>query len=268
MVPTAYLRVFQPLDGFDHDEQRLWERYLVDHVATGQAATSYVDRETSPGLGLLAPAGREHADVRILEGVTYLSPWRTRLRVLAALLAFREAQPMELWDRFVPKKEAKRAAKELRSIRRHSPRTISFVHESPWHVPIRWFVLFRDEERILELDADASPRLRYRTTIRRAIRRAENAIPILRRSDLGPIGELILELHQWMVQFDPRSLVELDYAGLCRLLTWDELDDDRSARDIQAAVDALQALEFPKAAETYQGVLEHWAEVRSFEVLN
>ena len=268
VVPSAYLRVFQPLDGFEVDEQRVWERYLLEGSPSLLTRGRFRDQETSAGVGLLAPDEGEHADVRVLDGVTYLSPRRMRMRALAALLSFRETPPMELWEAFVPKAVARRAARELRKIRRHSPRAVSFVHENPWHVPIRWFALFRDEDRRLDLDDEGEPRLRYRTTTRRAIRRAENAIPILRKSELGPIGELILDLHQWMVQFDPRSLLELDYGGLARLLTWDELDDDRSARDIQAAIDALAKLEYPQAAETYQQVLERWAAVRQYESLN
>jgi hypothetical protein len=190
------------------------------------------------------------------------------MRVLTAILAFREAEPMDFWDQIVPKREARKAARELRRIRRHSPRAVSFVHESPWHVPIRWFVLFRDEERRLEDDEEGELQLRYRTTVRRAMRRAENAIPILRRSELGPISEMILDLHQWMAQFEPRSLVELDYGGLARVLSWDELDDDRSARDIQDALDLLQKLEFPRSAQIYQGLIERWAGVRQLESLN
>jgi hypothetical protein len=268
MVPSAFLRVFQPLDGFDLDEQRVWERYLVERSPSLRTLGRFRDQETSRGVGLLSPDEGEYADVRVLDGITYVSPRRMRMRALAALLSLREAPTIELWEAFVPKPVARRATRELRRIRRHSPRAVSFVHQSPWHVPIRWFALFRDEERRLDLDEAGEPRLRYRTTTRRAIRRAENAIPILRRSELGPIGELILDLHQWMVQFDPRSLLELDYGGLARLLTWDELDDDRSARDIQLAIDALAKMEVPQAAETYQTVLERWAAVRQYESLN
>lgn len=268
MIPTAYLRVFQPLEAFEPDEQEHWHRYVEQRKRASIDRPVYLDRETSTGLGLLAPAGSEQAEIRMVDGVLYLSPWRLRMRVLAAILAFREAQPMELWDRIVPKQEARKAARELRRIRRHSPRAVSFVHESPWHVPIRWFVLFRDQERRLDHDADGRLRLRYRTTIRRAMRRAENAVPILRRSDLGPIGELILELHQWLAQFDPRSMVELDYGGLARVLGWDDLDDDRSARDVQDSLDLLQKLELPGSTEIYRRVLERWAEVRQLESLN
>ena len=52
--------------------------------------------------------------------------------------------------------------------------------------------------------------------------------------------------------FDPRSLVELDYGGLCDFLTWDELDDDRSVREL-GLLEALERREFPRSAEIYQG---------------
>jgi hypothetical protein len=71
-----------------------------------------------------------------------------------------------------------------------------------------------------------------------------------------------------MAVFDPSSLVELDYGSLCDFLTWDELDDDHSARDVNDALDALFRGEFPRTAEIYQGVLSRWAEVRSREMFN
>jgi hypothetical protein len=268
VVPSAFLRVYQPLDAFERDEQLHWERYLVERSRRGDPSPLYADRPTTGRLGLLAPSGGEHADVLVHEGRTYVSPWRLRLRVLAAMLAFREARPIELWDQVVPKKEAKRAARELSRFRRRDPRSVAFSHQTPWHVPIRWFVLVDDDERWLGEDARGRTRLRYRTTTRRAMRRAEAAIPVLRRSDLGPISELLVDLHQWMAVFDPHSIVELDYADLCDFLTWDELDDDHSARDIAEALEALGAHEFAKPAEIYQGVLSRWAEIRSREILN
>lgn len=268
MVPSAFLRVFQPLDGFEHDEQVHWERYLVERARFPSLTRRYVDRPTVGRLGVLAPAGGEHAEVRVIDGRTYVSPARMRLRVLAAMLSFRDAQPMELWDEFVPKRMARRAARDLNKVRRRDAGALAFAHQSPWHVPIRWFVLFRDEERWLGEDDQGRLRLHYRVSTRRAMRRAENAVVPLRRSELGPISDLIVDLHQWMAGFDPSSILELDYADLCDLMTWDELDDDHSAREIHDALDALEHEEFPRAADVYQGVLTRWAEVRSREILN
>ncbi|HTG47674.1 MAG TPA: hypothetical protein VK646_08460 [Actinomycetota bacterium] len=268
MVPSAYLRVFQPLDAFEREEQLHWERYLVERSALRRPVPRFVDHPTGDGVGLLAPAGREHAEIRVVEGRTFVSPQRMRLRILAAAVAFREAQPMDLWDVFVTKKEARRARRELIRLRRRTRGQPAFVHQSPWHVPIRWFLLFKDDERRIIEDEEGRLRLRYVTTVRRAMRRAENAVHVLRGSDLGPIGELLLDLHQWLSSFEPRSLVELDYGGLCDFLTWDELDDDHSAADLREALEALEKLEYGRSADVYQSVLSHWAEVRSREILN
>ena len=268
MVPSAYLRVFQPLDAFEHDEQLHWERYLVEHAHGPELRPRYADRPTIGKVGSIAPLLEEHAEVRVIGGRTYLSPWRMRMRVLAAMLAFREAEPLELWEEFVPKKDARRAARDLKRLRHVDPHAVAFCHQSPWHVPIRWFVLFHDTERTLADDEQGRMRMRYRTPTRRAMRRAEQAVPALRRSELGPISDLIVDLHQWMAGFDRSSILELDYGNLCDLLTWDELDNDRSAREIHDALDALERHEYPQAADAYQGVLTRWAEIRSREIMN
>ena len=268
MVPSAYLRVFQPLDAFGAHEQAHWERYLLTGNRSPAIRARYRDHERD-GVGIITPADGEHADVRVVEGRTFVSPWRVRLRVLAGMMAFRESAPLEeLTDRFVSKGDARRAGRELSRIRRRDPGSISFIHQSPWHVPIRWFVLFDDGERRLREDEHGRLRLRYRTTVRRAMRRAEDAVPALRRADLGPISGYILDLHQWMAAFDHQSILELDYASLSDLMTWDELDDDRSVRDIHEALAALQRYDYSPAAEIYQGVLGRWAEIRSREILN
>jgi hypothetical protein len=267
MVPSAALRVFQPLDTFDPHEQARWERYLVERLPIPRRPRRYVDRARDR-LGVIVPAEGEHAEVRVVDGRTYLSPWRMRMRVLAAAVAFRDTRPIELADRFLSRKDGRRAARELTRMRRRDPHAVAFCHESPWHVPIRWLLLFDDHERWLGEDEQGRLRLRYRTTVRRALRRAGQAIPVLRRSDLGPISELLLDLHEWIALFDSRSLLELDYGTLCDFLTWDELDDDRSVREMGRALDALERHEFPRSAEIYQGVLSHWAEIRGHELLN
>jgi len=268
MVPSAFLRVYQPLDAFERSERLHWERFLLGAPAPGSLPRRYADRRTVGALGVLAPADADTADVLHIDGRTMISPRRMRMRVLAAMVSFRETRPIEMWEQFVPRKDAKRAAKDLARLRRRDPSAVAFCHQSPWTVPIRWFVLFRDDERELIEDGHGRWRLRYRTTTRRAIRRAEQAIGPLRRSDLGPIGDLILDLHQWMIQFDAASIVELDYAGLCDFQRWDELDDDHSVREIEQALQALEAGDYPHAADVYQGVLTRWAEVRGREILN
>jgi hypothetical protein len=129
-------------------------------------------------------------------------------------------------------------------------------------------VFFDEPDRRLAEDEFGRLRLRYQTTVRTAIRRAEHAVPVLRKTDLGPISDLIVDLHQWLSSFDHLSLLELDYGGLCESMTWDELDDDHSAQEIQRALEAIASYDYARSTEIYQAVLGHWAEVRSREILN
>lgn len=267
MVPSAELRVYQPLGSFPAHEQAHWERYILGGGLVRPPRPVYRQRTTHRRLGFLVPAVGEGALVKLVEGEYYVCPLRTRMRFLAGLLAFREATPFEGSEAFVPRDEAKRAAKELGRLRRRNPGHVSCVMQSPWHVPVRWFLLFDDEERRI-LERGDRHRLSYLTTARKAIRRIERAIPALRRSDLGPVAEMIVELHQWLASFDPRSLVELDYDGLCDFLTWDELDDDHSARELQEAIAALSSGEIARSGELYQSVITRWAEARGHENLN
>src|SRR5215207_5038533 len=114
MVPSAYLRVFQPLDAFVAEEQAHWERYLLHGSRSPAIRARYLDRGHAGGLGVITPADGEHADVRVVDGRTFVSPWRMRLRVLAGMLAFRDSASIEgLTNAFVPKSDARKAGREL-----------------------------------------------------------------------------------------------------------------------------------------------------------
>jgi len=51
-------------------------------------------------------------------------------------------------------------------------------------------------------------------------------------------------------------------------MSWDEMDDDHSAEQMQRALDALAKHEPAESAEAYQSVLVRWAEFRSRELFN
>jgi len=205
--------------------------------------------------------------VKVVDGAYYVCPWRTKLRVLAGMVSFRQASGFDEPSAFITDEQARRARRELRRLRRRDPSQISAIMHSPWHVPVRWFVLFEDHERRL-LEHERHHRLSYLTTARRARVRAEEVVPSLRRSELGPIADLIVELHQWISLFDVNSILELDYGALSDLMTWDEMDDDHSARELHDAIQALNDQRFPRSAELYQAVLTRAAELRGHQNLN
>lgn len=266
MVPAAELRVYQPLESFPAEEQARWERYIVAG-APHDVRARYVDLATPAGLGFVSPAGEDGAHVKVLDGAYFVCPERTRLRVLAGMLAFRDAVPFEGAEGFLSGRDARRARRQLARLRRRDPGQVASIMQSPWHVPVRWFVLFEDDERRLQ-ESGGRHRLSYLTTARKAARRAERAVPVLRHTELGPIADLIVELHQWLSLFDPASLLELDYAGLCDLMTWDEMDDDHCARDIAEALKALASEEYTRSADLYQSALARSTELRNHESTN
>jgi hypothetical protein len=273
VIPCAYLRVFRPLKSFHEEERGHWERFIL---AGGKPPlTRPVYRDESPvaagRLGVLAPVEGEHADVRLVGGTYYVCPWRTRLRILAGILSLRESAPPEMVDAFVPEAEARRAARELARLKRRDPSATPSILQSAWHVPMRWFVLVDDEDRHLVEAGPGGYRLYYWTPIAVARRRADRALRVLRRTELAPVADLIQELAQWLAAFHASSMVELDYAGVSSLFTWDELDDDHSGREIQEAVDAIGtpgAKGMARAAELYQAVTDRWAEAMIRESMN
>ena len=114
VVPSAYLRVFQPLDGFERQEQLHWERYLVEGARTASLRRAVrrprdhrrVGRAGARGGRARRGPGDRRTDVR--QPVAACACGSS-----AALLSFSATKPIELSDRFVPKQDAKRAAKEL-----------------------------------------------------------------------------------------------------------------------------------------------------------
>jgi hypothetical protein len=266
VIPAAELRVYQPLDAFPAEEMAYWERYIVQG-APRAVRPRYTDLATRDGLGFLTPSSPEQAHVKVVEGAFFVCPERTRLRVLAGLLAFHDGTPFEGSEAFVPDGAARRARRELGRMRRRNPGQLAAIMESPWHVPVRWFVLFDDDERRIR-EVDGAHRLSYLTTVRKALRRAERSVPVLRQSELGPMADLVVEVHQWLTAFDTTALLELGYGGLCEFMTWDEMDDDHSARDVNDALKALGAREFTRSAELYQAAAARSAELRSRESVN
>ena len=265
VVGGAYLRVFQPIDTVPAEE-----RVRVGATEEPDGARLRMYRHLGPAgsrLGLLE-AEEDRTEVRTEGERTFVCPPRTRIRVLAAVLSLRETMAPEVADALVPDTLARQAARELARIRRRDPRAVPTVLESAWHVPVSWFVLVDDDERRIGERAGGGYRLTYWTTLERARRRAQRAMGIVQRADLGPVVDMIRDLDEWLSSFDPASRVELDYGEAAASWGWNELDDDHSAAEVQEALSALEANDGERAGELYQAVAGRWAEARIRESLN
>ncbi len=185
MVPSAYLRVYRPIDAYSEHERAVWERLILAQARTPEQRVRYRHEPFGDGrFGFLWVTGEDLAEVRVIDGQTFVCPWHERLRGLAGVLSLRDETPRDVADLLVPEPQAKRAGRELARLRRRDPGAVPTILQSPWHVPVRWFVLFEDDERRLVQTPNGGHRLYYWTSARAAGERLDRAIQVLRRSDL------------------------------------------------------------------------------------
>src|SRR5688572_19353726 len=103
---TAYLRVYQPLTSFPTYEREQWMKLDPDADPSELAASwKWLLRADLPTLEPL-PGPIEGAFIRKRNDEVLVCPWRTRLRMLTGLLAFRGTIPDEVAEAFVPEEEA------------------------------------------------------------------------------------------------------------------------------------------------------------------
>jgi hypothetical protein len=183
--------VFQPLEEFPAEERAHWERYIVEGGPVPRITRVYKQHLALDSLGLLAPIESEEADYRLVDGIYYVCPWRTRVRVLQGILSLKESAVGDMAEDLVPEADARKAARELARMRRRNPSAIPFMMESAWHVPIRWFILMKDAERSLVEQADGTFRLSYTTTVGKARRRLDWALQVVGKSELEPLTEML-----------------------------------------------------------------------------
>lgn len=268
MIRTAYLRVFQPLSSFPEDEQKQWAEHAAEPEASEPKASRrwLISSSLPDDQSLTAPS--EGAFVREMDGEVLICPWRTRLRMLAGLLAFRNSVPEEVADAFVPEVQARRAAHELAVLGDERPEVRSHILHANWHVPLRWFAAFEDSERILTEDKDGL-RIRYETQLSNAKARLVRCIAVLEESWIEDgVTTAVRELVEWLDGFTTDGLIELDYGSVASIFTHEDLLEDRSSGEVTACLEALETGDLIRAGRLFSGLTERWTEVRAGEVVN
>ncbi|MEU0068922.1 hypothetical protein ABZ027_05135 [Streptomyces sp. NPDC006332] len=268
IVPYAtYLRVYEPLAAFPEPERGYWARY-----ARRADRPSYQD-ELRRSLADLLPTPpipvpvHESSDAFVLDvdGAVCVCPWRTRLRGWQALDELPEELPQPVLDAVLPPVVRRQAAQDYERWLARNPDARPWIRTATWQVPLNWFVLVSDEERRFDKGSgDAPPMLRYRTPMVQARRRVARALRTLKDAiDEGALIDGLIDVGRWLEEFHPRSLVELDYGGLVHVLPAGELEDDHSAADVAAGIEALRRGEGDEAAEAYARLVERWRSVRN-----
>ncbi len=259
-IPCAYLRVYQPLTALSPAERDRYDRTAAFERGGGTVRAH--------PLGLIAADERKEFYIRETDAGVLVCPAQTHLRTLLGLLAFERSVPDGAERLFFDADELAKAHRQIEELKACPGGLRPAMIQSPWHVPIRWFVCFEDSDRRIEQD-DEHLRLRYETPLRAARARVEKALDVLKAGAVHPtmVG-MVQELHEWAGDFHEGSVLELDYASVSRLFADDELADDHSAKDVWEAVSAVADGDALRAGLYYQRVNERWSTARGRESLN
>ncbi|QNE75989.1 hypothetical protein F0344_16330 [Streptomyces finlayi] len=274
LVPySSYLRVYEPLAAFPGPERAHWARYAERSsfpTAQDELRRSLADLAATPPVGVPA---HESADAFVAEadGVVCVCPWRTRLRGWLALEELEGMFPAMVFDAVLPPVVRGQALTDHERWRERNPDARPWIRTAVWQVPVRWFVLFADEEReYREAGEDGGPPvLRYRTPMVQARRRLARALRTLRETvDEGPLTEGLVDVGRWLEEFHPRALVELDYGGLVHALPARDLAGDHSAADVAEGIAALRSGDSDGASTAYARLAERWRAVQHRQFAN
>lgn len=273
---AAFLRVYEPLAAFDPKRAEYWQEYVemgrVVPAEAGPATQRSVFYESMNAAWNDLPDVVEHAYVIEGEHGPLICPWQLRPRMADAVNGVSDLVPERLLDAFVPSGltlAARRTGPGADS--RGSPMSGPFWHERSalWHVPTPWFAFLEFSEREIQV-TDSARALRYRLPMPRARRRARHAYGILQTS-LGRANSVavnVRELTEWLAVFHPRSVVELDYGGLTRVMTEAELRSDNSPEVAQDGLSALARGDFDAATRSYERLTGRWRSIRLRERRN
>ncbi|MCH0542133.1 hypothetical protein I3F58_21750 [Streptomyces sp. MUM 203J] len=282
-VPYAsYLRVYEPLDAFPEPERGHWAQY-AEQALRGETPTAQDELRRSLADLLPTPPVpvpvHESGDAFVaeLDGTVVVCPWRTRLRGWLALEELPGLLPSPVLDAALPPVVREQTAADHERWREVNPDARPWIRSAVWQVPVRWFVLFADEEReYVPGDGTGSgggggkaPVLRYRTPMVEARRRVARALKTLREAmEEGPLTEGLVDVGRWLEEFHPRSLVEVDYGGLVHALSAEQLAGDRSAADVAEGIAALRSGDGEAAGVAYGRLAERWRAVRDLQSAN
>jgi hypothetical protein len=270
----SYLRILIPVDTLPAYERTRWESYARTAPGRTQLEQDQFERSIARLAGhppVLVPEVESDAGLVLeVHGVLHVCPLQPRLQAWLGLEAGADQSDPVLASQpgaTVPEALRKQAAADLARYLAEGGNPRLFTRVARWRVPIAWFVLFDSSERRLLLGGhdDGQPRervLRYRTQMSSARRRGAIALRTARRhlADVE-VAEDIERICRWLEEFDPRSLVELDYGGLVHLVDDDHLRSDDSVADVAAGLEALADGDAGTAAAAYQRLATRWGRI-------
>lgn len=262
MVPCAYLRAFEPLDAFPAPERERWAAYVSDGrgVTQPQAIETEEAVTTARLLQGRWPGTDDVALIRRVGERIHVCPLQLDLRAAAALDEFRRRVPDVVADAFLPDERTRRDLERLARSGR-TPHTL----DAPWALPLVWFVAFDPDDRhLVDPPEGRGPRLVHLTTADQAAQRLSRAIGIVEATleDGEEVLASLAEVAAWIDGFDDRTIIELDYGGITRLLDEADLENDTTCEDVWNALESLGDGDLLGAAAYYGIARSRWSDLR------
>ncbi|MGO3151695.1 MAG: hypothetical protein ACTIJJ_03615 [Galactobacter sp.] len=265
LPPTAYLRVFSPLRAFDDTDQLLIREQppRSRQAFESEARTALLSRVTR---AVTDPFPHETTEsYRVLHARTpdgtasFWCPDQLPLRAGSSAGILEENIPTVLTEAILPDAAVEAHAERLQEQGMWLDDELVFTQEAVWGIPLAWFSLF-DEDEPVEID-DVDELLtsaRIHTTLTLALERAHRTATLLAQAaDELPLVDELVNLMDWLEDFHPDSMVELDYGLLARLV-W----PDESVGDLHAGVEALAEGDVTTAAAAHHRLVRRWASIR------
>lgn len=255
MRPTPYvasLRVYQPLEAFTQTQQQRW----VELRARQSGDTHQSEQELAIRRAIQPKSmrGVEDGAHFIVDGERLLvCPWSTPVRCWGAVSAFKDSLPPSVSKLFLPA-EVDQLFPPIDEV--------PAIQTETWVVPPRWFALFEQDERATGLTTEGEKWVRVRTSMSNARKRSARTLKIVRSAfGDGAIAEENEELGQWLEEFHPHSLVELDYGGLAAYIE----EPDTSIEDVAQSLMGLSRGDGIEAGVGYQRLMNRWRSVAIYE---
>jgi hypothetical protein len=262
LVPTGYMRAYQPLDAFPPPERAWWEAYVAAGAGvTLREALGVEARMTRARLltGRM-PRLADAALVRRVGARVHLCPLQLELRSATALRELRAEVPEPVVNALVPDAAARDALDLLAASGR-----LPHILDAPWGIPLYWFAAFDPQERhLVDPPEGRGPRLTYLTSAGAATRRIEDAIAVVEEAieDGEDVLAALADVGAWLDLFDDTAIIELDYGSLVGEFTRTELEQDRTCHEVTRALEGLADGD-PMAAAAYYGVARsRWGALR------
>lgn len=270
-VPRCQLRIFAPLEAFPEAQRRRWAAYVREQGGVSRAQFAEVEATAARRLLVGSAPAPDAALVRRRGDTVLVCPVDLDARAASSLRRLRGRVPGDVVEMLVPDGRLRERLEQ------HPDGRPPHVLDEPWVVPFHWLLAFTPSERRVRTGPDGHMRARFATEVQRATTRLVEVAETLDLVAAEPFDALVddvstgvafaaglslgagaSEVLEWLVSFDERALLELDYGTVAESFTPEELAEDDTCGALWEVVAAFRRGEPEAALVAYDDVRSRW----------